>query len=503
MTRREPLCKRALTVLRKREMQQKVSRKQIAFSTAHIAKCPNCLADSAMIREMIATRRDRAFDELSARREADAILARLSVGDQGAAKTPMTNPKLTWAALGTAVASVVAGLTFGLLSLASTEDGKAGDSRAVSIAFAPDARPSGDGHPRGGTSPAPVEPPVLPSAAPGDSPPRTMDTHPVNRPSLPIIKTGAVSQEVLLGDGIRLLVRPESDVTLTQSDRVAVSVALHRGHVVVFVEPSGGGPSVSVQTTAMRVTVTGTVFAVRAEGEGGAHQVCVLRGTVHVTEPNGAFHTVGRGERLSPGMSKPSRAVPEQLAAISRDADRLTAIDATRRGYVDWRPEMGRIASAVDIPAVDRSSVGIEPAAKRRAPPSSVDLASSTTIREILLDARRYRLARQWSKLAETYRHLIDRYPNRPETASALVALGEVQLRHMKQPRAALFLFDKYIRTGERTILEEAFIGKADALRAMGRTAEERAVLLDFVDRFPHSIHVPTAKQRLAALEAR
>ncbi|MBW2278445.1 MAG: tetratricopeptide repeat protein, partial [Deltaproteobacteria bacterium] len=96
------------------------------------------------------------------------------------------------------------------------------------------------------------------------------------------------------------------------------------------------------------------------------------------------------------------------------------------------------------------------------------------------------------------YQELLSQYPGSAQARNSLVSLGDIQLDHMGRPGRALKSFDSYLaRTRKGTLAQEAAFGRARALRALGRTAEEIRALQTFLAAFPAAIQAPRSRQRL------
>jgi tetratricopeptide (TPR) repeat protein len=144
------------------------------------------------------------------------------------------------------------------------------------------------------------------------------------------------------------------------------------------------------------------------------------------------------------------------------------------------------IAELPDAPVTPRAIV---PAAK------TVDQTA-----DLLREANRLRARGQWAEAAATYRKVIDLGPDSAEAYPADVALGNLELQQ-NRPLPALARYEHALAKHPGGALsEEARWGKARALRAAGRTAEERAALEDFRKRHPDSPLVSVAMQRLAEI---
>jgi tetratricopeptide (TPR) repeat protein len=120
---------------------------------------------------------------------------------------------------------------------------------------------------------------------------------------------------------------------------------------------------------------------------------------------------------------------------------------------------------------------------------------------DLLREANRLRAQGRWAEAAATYRKVIDLGPTSPEAYPADVALGNLELQQGR-PLAALGRYQHALTSHPSGALaEEARWGKARALKAAGRTSEERAALIEFRTKHPESPLAPAASARLAEIE--
>jgi outer membrane protein assembly factor BamD (BamD/ComL family) len=112
--------------------------------------------------------------------------------------------------------------------------------------------------------------------------------------------------------------------------------------------------------------------------------------------------------------------------------------------------------------------------------------------------------ARGRGDLAEArrlYAELASRFRGTREELSARVLGGQMLLDDLDEPAAALGAFDRYLRDEPAgTLAEEAVVGRAQALRRLGRADAEAAAWNDLLVRYPRSVHAELARERLAAL---
>jgi TolA-binding protein len=95
---------------------------------------------------------------------------------------------------------------------------------------------------------------------------------------------------------------------------------------------------------------------------------------------------------------------------------------------------------------------------------------------------------------AASYRTLIEARPASAEARAALVSLGELQLSQLKSPGAALGSFEGYL-TRDGSLTQEARYGRIRCLRALGREAEARHAIQEFVQRYPGSAQAKQLQQ--------
>ncbi len=100
------------------------------------------------------------------------------------------------------------------------------------------------------------------------------------------------------------------------------------------------------------------------------------------------------------------------------------------------------------------------------------------------------------------YRQLLRRFPSAPEGAVARVSLGRLLLDQSHQPRQALRAFDGYLSRHRGGALEkEALIGRATALRRIGRTQDELRTWSTLVARYPSTLYAKRARSRMAEIQ--
>lgn len=146
----------------------------------------------------------------------------------------------------------------------------------------------------------------------------------------------------------------------------------------------------------------------------------------------------------------------------------------------------------------------LEPELDEVAPAPKPNARREEKISEDLLQAaNRARAAGQFRDAADTYAEVYEQHPSTLSAYVAEVAGGALELEHLDRPDRAARLFRKALRTRPDGALDlEARQGLAIALRDLGRTREEVAVLKALVLAHPDRPAAQRARARLLELGA-
>jgi hypothetical protein len=192
---------------------------------------------------------------------------------------------------------------------------------------------------------------------------------------------------------------------------------------------------------------------------------------------------------------------PSTVQAIVDDEGPLplplqTFVSAGRHGVV-WRDATGaETTSWIDVPAGETRRLGPPSATSAHATASEpVEKPSATA----LLELARRELARGKSRPAlSLYEQLRSTYPSSAEARTVLVTMGKLEL-DLGHPGRALDRFEGYLRGGG-PLAPEALAGKARALRALGRTGEERRAIQQYLEAHRDGFETPLFTKRLSEL---
>jgi len=116
-------------------------------------------------------------------------------------------------------------------------------------------------------------------------------------------------------------------------------------------------------------------------------------------------------------------------------------------------------------------------------------------------DASAARRAGDLATATALFSELSSRFPGTNEARVSEVSLGKLLLG-AGRAREAEAAFNAYLRGGTGDLTEEALVGRASALSALGRTADERRAWADLVSRYGVSVYRARAEARIEAIDA-
>jgi tetratricopeptide (TPR) repeat protein len=120
---------------------------------------------------------------------------------------------------------------------------------------------------------------------------------------------------------------------------------------------------------------------------------------------------------------------------------------------------------------------------------------------DLLAQANDQRRVRNWADADRLYRAVAQRYPGSDAAVVAEIASGTLHLEHLGDPDGAFSAWSRALSLRPAgPLAEEARWGLAEAQRARGDKAAERAALGEFLARHPESVLAPAARRRKAEL---
>jgi len=116
----------------------------------------------------------------------------------------------------------------------------------------------------------------------------------------------------------------------------------------------------------------------------------------------------------------------------------------------------------------------------------------------LMRQASRARSLGELDRAVALLSELQSRFSSSPEAHVSLVSLGKL-LMQRGRPDAALQRFSSYLATSG-PLEEEALVGRARALAALGRASEERSTWQRLLAHFPGSVYAGAARERMVTL---
>lgn len=338
------------------------------------------------------------------------------------------------------------------------------------------------------------------------------------------VSTGEGRACVRIDPAIDVCLGPRSEIVLGSLSQADTRVRLVRGLAIASLSKRPPGETFSLSADGVVATARGTVFAVEKSAE---PEVLVLEGIVDVSDrktiinlpahsrltvrDKAGARPLGRGTEarlraligpvgLWQGDSLGVLEVPEATDAVEVSIDQgeplpLPLSIFVAAGQRDLVLHSGSGALRHERVQVlpgqtHRLSPGLAPAAAGAAHPAPGP--------DALLDQARQALSRgDAAKALSLYRRLTAIHPNSREAATVLVTMGKLELQ-TGSPGRALQAFQAYLARGG-PLSPEALGGKIRALRALGREGEERAMMEQYLSRYPDGFEAPALKRRLEA----
>ena len=210
-----------------------------------------------------------------------------------------------------------------------------------------------------------------------------------------------------------------------------------------------------------------------------------------------AWRGVGTGEGTKPAVPAAPPGSPKALPLAARSAAMSSMSGTELAPSVDAVPSVARplappLGSGVTRLAIRASA---QPTAEQ-APP----LDANATAASLFAAANRARVAGNVVEAVALSQQLLGRFPRSAEASSTHLSLGMLRLQR-GQAELALADFRAYEAQGNGDAMAEALWGKAQALRALGRSKEEMETLNELVRKFPRAAYAAAARKRLAVVQ--
>jgi hypothetical protein len=337
---------------------------------------------------------------------------------------------------------------------------------------------------------------------------------------------------------------PEIDVCLADKSEVVIdSLAEHdvrvkvlRGEAVAALPPRQANHELSLTAEGLSATARGTVFALSRSATGEAN-VTVVEGKVEVVDARRQRALLKAHSRASVKRDEPiqkervgrteegqllSLLGPRELwqerelgvLALQGNPGVQVMIDdegpfalpvssfvapgkhriSVREGNGDRTVEVDVVAGKVKEVVLTAGTRASNKKKKAAAAPET----TSETPASLLAKARSALKQGDTGTALTAYRDLHRSFPSSAEAATVLVTVGKLELRQ-NAPGRALAAFDSYLGRGG-PLRPEALAGRVRALRALGRTADERRAIESYLASYPKGFEAMALKKRLSVL---
>jgi hypothetical protein len=211
-----------------------------------------------------------------------------------------------------------------------------------------------------------------------------------------------------------------------------------------------------------------------------------------------------RAEEKRAGAAKHRKRVAAVAAAASSASasasasvsvsDSASASDSDSVSASDSDSDSDSVSDSVSASASDSVSAPGSHARRTPSAPTARDAA------ELFAKARAAAMQGDFTGGAALYTALQKRFAASPQAHVSRVLLGRIYLEQLHDARAALAQFDAYLQKGGPN-RPEALLGRARALRALGRVQQEVEALRSLVDEYPESLYVAPAEERLRTVK--
>ena len=288
---------------------------------------------------------------------------------------------------------------------------------------------------------------------------------------------GAGNIHVALAQGVDAMLDGGSQIKVLETAPNVLRVKLVSGRMLTWVNPAVPHPVVEIETPQGVVTVKGTVFSVNVSA---TVDVSVLKGVVAVAV-NEETVFIRAGSRMTIG---------ETVTELSR-----TERSVLRRAFNDIRSKKSPSSEKRST----KQRVLAESPRTKKSGEAPHDEGRQGRASRRMSEARTLRNQQNWMGARDAYEEVIALVPNSDSAASAMIAAGNIRLR-LGDGGGALNHFNRYLSLPQRSLRQEAMLGKIKAFRQLGDVSKERAAIAQFIAAYPDAIHVSALQQRMGNL---
>jgi hypothetical protein len=346
------------------------------------------------------------------------------------------------------------------------------------------------------------------------------------------VSTGEGRACLTIDPGVDVCLAEHTVVELESLAAPSLRLRVVRGAALATLSRRAPGSSFALLMADVSATAHGTSYVARHEGD--ETEVIVVEGVVEVARGRDRHQLVDAHSRMlipsksaafaktAVGRSEEARwlalRAPHQLwtGAAVGVLELAAALPTMQQARVDdqaplplplqtfvpagphrisWRDTAGAESTSwIEVPAGEtRRLTGPPPAGSAVSEPAGKPSATA------LLELARRELAHAKPRQAlALYEQLRSAHPASAEARTVLVTMGKLEL-DLGRPDRALARFDSYLQNGG-ALAPEALAGRARALRALGRSGEERRAIQKYLAAHPDGFDAPLFAKRLREL---
>jgi len=308
---------------------------------------------------------------------------------------------------------------------------------------------------------------------------RPTSTRPWRSRGLLAAATGLLAAGVTVATMVRVTSEPQSSLLVKHAfaDAARLEVAPRTDRLAAPSDPRGRTGCTHPQPG----------FTICLEGndvqqdEPGTMPLVLRRGRAHVVAERRPHPS---NVELSTSLGRLRTETADFTAEFDDDGRRLTVTVMEGR-VAAWRDDVSVGVATPGHPLVLTSKARtLTPSSARR-----VQLAKGRGTQE-LARAQSFVQQRQIDEAIAVYEGLVERHAGTPESHTAMVTLGRLELDR-NRPTAALRWFDRALQSTTGVLEQEAFYGRIRALRAQSLDDAAARATAEFLRTFPGSIYAP------------
>lgn len=273
-------------------------------------------------------------------------------------------------------------------------------------------------------------------------------------------------------------------------------VEINQGMALFSVNPSKSREGFFVRTPKGLIEVTGTLFTVIVNDNGNV-SVHLHRGKIEIHGNDHHPTHVEEGHTATLGSKTVDVAKSTDNAQVAQQLHKMGCIDGGK-----IFSELADTNCDLDTGSSIQTSTASASSAETTSHPNTQSLAKNftkPTIEELLTAEKRARRAKNWADVATIYQSLIRFYPRSHESRTALVTLGQIEIRKLNRPKSALRHFNAYLKS-PGALEQEALYGKSKAFQMTQNPGNEIRTLKKLISKYPTGPISQAANKRLGKL---